>query len=176
MWVPIAAETSAWVGWNAAAWGCKGLELRPACRRSKCCTVAHSIGWYFQLPNPYIGQYNNSYESDGNKYLNYELEQLKKARIISKIVEGSPIGIKKIRIINWNVFNFLGKFYLRQSTNQEAAIFGSSRSTKRFSLWQIGNWVWASLEKLLQSYDEKFLMCEEDNNTPNLPLLLHWLN
>lgn len=43
MWAPTAAATMAWVWWNAAAWGCKGFELRPTCRRSKCCSVAHSI-------------------------------------------------------------------------------------------------------------------------------------
>lgn len=35
---------SAWCGWNAAAWGCSGLVLRATCRRSRCCTVVHSIG------------------------------------------------------------------------------------------------------------------------------------
>lgn len=54
MWVPTAAATSACVGWNAAAWGCKGLELRPACRRSRCCTAAHSIPERLQLYTPGI--------------------------------------------------------------------------------------------------------------------------
>lgn len=33
----------AWWGWNAAAWGCNGLRPRPTWRRSRCCTVVHSI-------------------------------------------------------------------------------------------------------------------------------------
>lgn len=45
----MATATRVWWGWKQAAWGCRGLTPRPTWRRSRCCSVVHSMD---RVPKP----------------------------------------------------------------------------------------------------------------------------